>query len=136
MGGLEGRAGPNRGCPRVPPAVRMPAGTTRRTGSAKGCKARSTSALAQWWAVGVSRDVTGTKGFLANLKTLQAGGALNGAKRCLGKVSKASCPGVNSCASQSWHKVGKMGMNPLFLVWLGVNQEEGVPGDSLKRPVL
>lgn len=132
MGGSEGRAGPNRGCPKVPPAVRMSAGATRCTGSAEGCKAWSTSALARWWAVGVSRDdVTGTKGFLASLKTLQAGGALNAAKRCLGKVSEASCPGVNSCTSQSWHKVGQMGVNPLFLVWLGVNQEEGVPGDSL-----
>ena len=90
MGGSEGRAGPNRRCPRVPPAMRMPPGTTRGTGSAEGCEAGSASALALWWAVGVSRDnVTGAKGFLANLKTLQVGGALNAAKRCLGKVRSA-----------------------------------------------
>lgn len=117
MGGSEGRAGPNRRCPRVPPAMRMPPGTTRGTGSAEGCEAGSASALALWWAVGVSRDnVTGAKGFLANLKTLQVGGALNAAKRCLGKVSVALRPGVNACASQSWHKVRQMGVNPLFLV--------------------
>ena len=77
----------------------------------------SASALTLWWAVGVSRDnVTGTKGFLANLKTLREGVTLNAAKRCLGKVSMALCPGVNSRTSQSWHKVGRMGVNPLFLV--------------------
>lgn len=74
---------------------------------AVGCKARKRGCICSCSVVGNGNgvNVTGIKEFLTSLETLRAGSALNVAKRCMGKVSMALHPGVNPCASQSWHRV-------------------------------